>query len=62
MELNNSELKTFLKCLEELSELALELTHAVNKPSKNNSKKISGEIKDVEGQISSLKKILKNKP
>jgi len=51
--------KIFLKCIEELSELSLELIHATNKPNKNNLKKIIEEIKDVEKYIKSLKEILK---
>jgi hypothetical protein len=51
--------RIFLKCIEELNELSLELIHAMNKPDKNNLKKIIEEIKDVEKHINFLKKILK---
>ena len=36
MKLTEEEKHIFLKCAEELNELAVELLHAVNKPNKNN--------------------------
>lgn len=55
MKLNRKNKHTFLKCIEELTELSLELLHAVNKPSKNNLGKINDEIKDVEKYIEYIK-------
>lgn len=58
MRLNRKEKHTFLKGVEELNELAVELIHSVNKPQKNNKEKIVGEIKDVEEWIAKIKDIL----
>ena len=44
----------FLKCAEELNELAVELLHAANKPNKNNWGKISDELEDVRKWIKAL--------
>ena len=55
MKLNRKNKHTFLKSIEELTELSLELLHAVNKPSKNNLGKINDEIKDVEKYIEYIK-------
>ena len=55
MKLSRQEKKLFMKCIEELNELSLELIHAVNKPSKNNMGKICDEIKDVEKQTNLIK-------
>ena len=48
MKLDRKSKHHFLKCVEELTELSLELLHAVNKPTKENMGKICDEIKDVE--------------
>ena len=55
MNLNSKEKFIFLKCVEELNELAVELLHGANKPAKNNWGKINDEIKDVEKYIDRLK-------
>ena len=55
MKLKSSEKHMFLKCSEELHELAVELLQSVNKPHKNNWGKICDEIKDVENWIAKLK-------
>jgi len=60
MNLSNEEKSIFLKCSEEAIELSLELLFSVNKPSKQNKKKILSEIKDVEKQIEYIKSILNN--
>ena len=57
MKLSAKEKHTFLKCVEELNELAVELLQAVNKPNKNNWGKVYDEISDVENWISKLKQI-----
>lgn len=44
-----------MKCLEELTELSVELLQALNKPRKNNRKKILLEIEDVERYIKEIK-------
>jgi hypothetical protein len=49
----------FLKCAEELAELSVELLQAVNKPRKNNHKKILLEIQDAEKYFKEIKAILK---
>lgn len=56
MKLNSETQHNFLKLVEELNELSLELIHAVNKVNKNNLDKISNEIKDVEKYLNILKK------
>ena len=48
MKLSRDSKRNFMKCIEELTELSLELIHAVNKPNKENIGKICDEIKDVE--------------
>lgn len=55
MKLTRQNKRTFLKCVEELNELSVELLHAVNKANKNNWGKICDEIKDVEGWIAKIK-------
>lgn len=60
MKLNSENKRIFLKCAEELSELAVELLQSANKPSKNNWGKIFDEIQDVEKYIQ-LVKAVKNK-
>lgn len=55
MKLKRSDKHIFLKCAEELTELSLELLHAVNKPSKENLGKICDEIKDVERYLAFIK-------
>lgn len=60
MSLSDNQRDLFLKCSEEILELSLELLFAVNKPRKNNKKRILSEIKDVERQIEFIKKELIN--
>jgi hypothetical protein len=48
----------FLKLAEELNELASEILKAVNKPNKNNIKKINSEMFDVDKYLKEVKKIL----
>lgn len=55
MKLSRKNKHNFLKCIEELTELSLELLHAVNKPSKENLGKIFDEIKDVEKYVKYVK-------
>ena len=55
MKLNRKEKHAFLKCVEELNELAVELIHSVNKTDKNNWGKICDEIADVEHWLSKIK-------
>ena len=50
-----------MKCIEELTELSLEILHAVNKPSKENVGKIFDEISDVEKYISLVRESLSGK-
>lgn len=57
MKLNSENKRIFLKCAEELNELAVELLQSTNKPNKNNWGKIFDEIKDVEKYIKLLKEI-----
>ena len=59
MKLTSQQKYTFLKCAEELNELAVELLQAVNKPHKNNWRKICGEISDVKNYLTKLKDIKK---
>lgn len=56
MKLDRKSKHNFMKCIEELTELSLELLHAVNKPSKENMGKICDEIKDVEKYLLLIKK------
>lgn len=60
MNLNSENKRIFLKCAEELNELAVELLQSANKPNKNNWGKIFDEIEDVEKYIQ-LVKAVKNK-
>ena len=60
MKLNAKEKRIFLKCAEELNELAVELLQAVNKPKNDNYKKILEESSDVEGGLSQIKQIKTN--
>jgi len=55
MKLNRKEKHLFLKCVEELNELSVELLHAVNKADKNNWGKICDEIMDVEHWLIKVK-------
>lgn len=57
MKLTTKNKHIFLKCVEELNELSLELIQSVNKPNKNNLGKICDEIKDVEKYIDLIKKM-----
>lgn len=57
MKLENKDKHIFLKCVEELNELAVELIQSVNKETKNNWEKIFDEIEDVEKYIKLLKSI-----
>lgn len=59
MKLKSSEKHIFLKCSEELNELAVELLQSVNKRDKNNWGKICDEIKDVENWIEKIKQLNK---
>lgn len=61
MKLTEQEKYLVLKCVEELSELSVELIHAVNKPKKNNQKNIHLEIKDVELYLNEIKNFLVTK-
>ena len=61
MKLNRTDKHIFLKCAEELTELSLEILHAVNKPSKENVGKIFDEISDVEKYISLVRESLSEK-
>lgn len=57
MKLSDQDKFIFLKCVEELAELSVELLHAVNKPRKNNYKKILLEIEDVEKHLKEIKNL-----
>ena len=57
MKLNEEQKHIFLKCAEELNELAVELLQAVNKPNKNNWGKIFDELEDVKKWIKELMEI-----
>ena len=57
MKFSRSDRRNVMKCIEELSELSVELLHAVNKPNKENMGKICDEIKDVEKYIKLIKKM-----
>ena len=57
MKLNRKHKHIFLKCVEELNELSIELIHAVNKVDKNNWGKICDEINDVEHWLSKIKEL-----
>lgn len=58
MKLNRQDKHIFLKCSEELTELSLELLHAVNKTNKENLGKINDEICDVEKYITLVKNFI----
>jgi hypothetical protein len=55
MKLDRRNKHNFMKCIEELAELSLELLHAINKPNKENMGKICDEIKDVEKYLNLVK-------
>ena len=55
MKLSQRDKRIFLKCAEELNELATEILQSVNKPNKNNFGKICDEIKDVEKYLAIIK-------
>jgi len=57
MKLNEEQKHIFLKCAEELNELAVELLQAVNKPNKNNWGKIFDELEDAKKWIKELMEI-----
>ena len=57
MKLSDQDKFTLLKCAEELAELSVELLQAVNKPRKNNYKKILLEIQDVEKYLKEIKNL-----
>ena len=61
MKLNRKVRHSFMKCIEELNELSLELIHAVNKPNKENQGKICDEIKDVEKYLVHIKEFCNEK-
>jgi len=58
MNLNKEQSTIFLKCVEELNELAAVLMQQINKPHKRKRKSILSEISDVELRIKNLKDIL----
>jgi NTP pyrophosphatase (non-canonical NTP hydrolase) len=60
MKLNEKEKHIFLKCAEELNELAVEILHAVNKPNKENWGKIGDELEDAKKWIKELLEIKDN--
>lgn len=55
MKLSRDQRRYFMKCVEELNELSLELLQSLNKPNKNNIGKICEEIKDVEKYLNLIK-------
>ena len=57
MKMTTKTKRVYLKLVEELSELSVELLHAVNKPRKDNSKEINSEISDVENWIKKLREL-----
>ena len=57
MKLSDQDKFFFLKCAEELAELSVELLQAVNKPRKNNHKKILLEIQDGEKYFKEIKNL-----
>ena len=57
MKLSRTSRRHVMKCIEELTELSLELLHAVNKPNKENLGKICDDIKDVEKYINLVKEL-----
>lgn len=58
MKLSEQDRFHFMKCVEELAELSVELLQTLNKPRKNNYKKILSEIEDVEKYIKEIKAVL----
>lgn len=58
MKLSSEQRHILMKCSEELSELSVELLHALNKPKKQNKQKIKLEIQDVEYYLEKLKECL----
>ena len=58
MKLSEQDRFHFMKCVEELAELSVELLQTLNKPRKNNHKKILSEIENVEKYIKEVKAIL----
>jgi len=58
MKLTNEESKVFKKPIEELTELSLELIHALNKVKKENTKEILEEISDVKKYINLLENLI----
>jgi len=58
MKLSSEQRHVFMKCVEELSELSVELIHALNKPKKQNEQKIKLEIQDVECYLKKIKEVL----
>lgn len=58
MKLSSEQRHIFMKCVEELSELSVELIHALNKPKKQNEEKIKLEIQDVECYLKKIKEVL----
>ena len=58
MKLSEQDRFHFMKCVEELAELSVELIQAINKPRKKNDKKILLEIEDVEKHLKEVKRIL----
>ena len=61
MKLSIEQKRYFMKCIEEMHELSLELIHAINKPNKENLEKICKEIKDFEKYLNFLKKECSNR-
>jgi hypothetical protein len=55
---NISQKRDFLKLVEELAELSVELVQQLNKPTKARNKRISDEIRDVEKRLKPVKKFL----
>lgn len=62
MKFSRESRRHFMKCAEELTELCLEILHAVNKPNKENMGKICDEIKDVEKYLKLVKEHCDEKP
>ena len=62
MKLSRESKRHFMKCVEELTELSLEILHAVNKPNKENVGKICDEIKDVEKYLKLVKEHCNERP
>lgn len=58
MKLTEVESRVFKKLIEELTELNLELIHALNKPKKENTKEILEEISDVKKYINLLEDLI----